>query len=225
MKPQDYEYVLKCIMVGDASVGKTSALKKFTSDVFSDKYDVTIGVEFADKRIQVRDKRIKLQIWDTAGQDTYRALTRSFIRNTAIAFIFFDITCQRSFASVANWIRDCADGASPSMLQVLVGNKLDRESERQVPTRRGREFSEMKNMLFFEVSAKDGDSVNEMFESVSAVVCDKISSGQMKAEDPSLGIKIGRFKGNRFKEASARELDSENLEKRSCCFYCTISIS
>ena len=115
----------KCIIVGDSGVGKSALLSQFTTNSFSQIHAPTIGSAYEEKVISVRRKQVKLKIWDTAGQETFKSITRSYFTNAAIGFIVYDVTRMESFRAVKHWFDECLSFGHPDITLMLVGNKID----------------------------------------------------------------------------------------------------
>jgi small GTP-binding protein len=163
-------YVFKFIIVGNSAVGKSCLLLRFDEDRFQPIHDVTVGVTFSIKMVQIDGQDVKVQIWDTAGQEIFRSITRSYYRDSACAIIVYDITDQNSFDKVEDWIRDVRNLAPPDCLFVLFGNKIDLEAQRTVQTDQGQDLAERRGLFFFETSAASGKNVSHAFnECVMAV--------------------------------------------------------
>lgn len=163
-------YIFKFIIVGNSAVGKSCMLLRFDEDRFQPIHDVTVGVTFSIKMVSIEGQDVKVQVWDTAGQEIFRSITRSYYRDSACAIIVYDITDQSSFAKVEDWIRDVRNLAPPDCLLALVGNKLDLAAQRAVQTSEGQELADKHGLIFFETSAATGENVQELFnECVTAV--------------------------------------------------------
>ena len=188
----NYNYLLKFIIIGDAAVGKSNLLVRYTSGQFKEEYQLTIGVEFGSNNVIIRDNTYRIQIWDTAGQENFRSITRSYYKNTACAIIVYEISNKKSFEKISYWMEDCKNTAPKSILMVLVGNKCDLEDNREVTEEEGREFAEKNGMLFFETSAKTGKNVEELFKHSVKVIDQKIKENYYDLENDSCGIKKGR---------------------------------
>lgn len=158
-----YHYILKFIIIGDSSVGKSNILLRFTDNRFHSSHDTTIGVEFATKIISRQNTIYKLQIWDTAGQETFRSITRSYYRGTIGCLMVYDITNRESFESLEYWISDLQKYCDQNMVIVLIGNKTDLEDKRKVSFDEGKEFADKHKISFFETSAKTGDKISDCF--------------------------------------------------------------
>ena len=124
----------KLVFIGDQSVGKTSIISRFQFDTFDDHYQTTIGIDFVSKTVPVDDGTVRLQLWDTAGQERFRSLIPSYIRDSHVAVVVFDITSRESFESTAKWIADVRAQRGSDVVIVLVGNKTDLADKRAVTT-------------------------------------------------------------------------------------------
>ena len=126
-----YAYIFKFIIVGDSSVGKSCLLLQFTDNRFKQAHDLTIGVEFGARTLTIdKTTNIKLQIWDTAGQESFRSITRSYYRGAICSLLVYDITRRVSFQNVVRWLEEMREHAYSKMLIILVGNKKDLDSHR-----------------------------------------------------------------------------------------------
>ena len=151
----------KLIFTGDVLVGKTSIINVLMGKKFIDEYEASIGVDFFSKSIKYKGKTLKLQIWDSAGQEKFRSLIPNYIRGSSLVFIVYDISNRKSFTNLQNWI-DFVNNYENANI-VIIGNKIDLENKREVSTEEGKKFCEEKNFDFFEVSAKDDNNLNNMF--------------------------------------------------------------
>lgn len=186
-----YDYLMKVVMVGDTGVGKSSLLIQFTENTFDSSQAATIGVEFGTNILDVDDKQVKLQIWDTAGQEAFRSLTRSYYRGTCCAILVYDITSKNSFAHLKDWLDEARDNGPETMIFLVIGNKIDSEDDRQVTFEDGRLFAEENGTFFTETSAKTGDHVTAAFQLITKTICDKISNGEIDVDVESCGIRKG----------------------------------
>ena len=143
----------KIIFVGDAGVGKTTIINRINDNEFQSAYDATIGVDFWPKKINFRGNEITLQIWDTAGQERYRGLIPSYVRNSSIVFIVFDITNRKTFESIPKWI-ELIKSIEKNNILVLIGNKEDLKEKREVEKKEGEDLAKENEMSYFELSAK-----------------------------------------------------------------------
>nr|CAH7763642.1 unnamed protein product [Callosobruchus chinensis] len=166
----DYKFLFKVVLVGNAGVGKTCLVRRFTQGLFPPGQGATIGVDFMIKTVEVGNEKVKLQIWDTAGQERFRSITQSYYRSAHALILVYDISCQPTFDCLPDWLREIEEYASSKVLRVLValfvGNKIDRE-DREIPTHVGEEFAERHNMYFLETSAKESDNVERLFMQIA----------------------------------------------------------
>jgi len=137
-----YEYIFKYIIIGDSGVGKSCILLQFLDSSYRDNHEVTIGVEFGAKCIEVEDKSMKLQIWDTAGQEAFKSITRAYYRSAAAALLIYDITRRGTFEHVSEWMHECRENGNSQMTIILIGNKSDLENQREVTYEEGFNFAQ-----------------------------------------------------------------------------------
>ena len=149
----------KVIFIGDENTGKTSIINRIIDNPFNDTYEVSIGIDFMSKNIRFRGQNIKIQIWDSAGQEKYKGLIPSYVRNSSIVFIVYDISRRTSFENVQNWISFVKNIEKTTM--ILCGNKTD--LNREVETKEGEEVAEREGIKFFECSAKTNENIKYMF--------------------------------------------------------------
>ena len=173
----------KIIFVGDAATGKTSIINRIIDNPFNDTYEVSIGIDFMSKNIRFRGQNTKIQIWDSAGQEKYKGLIPSYIRNSSMVFLVYDVSNKSSFENIPSWI-DFVRKIEKTMM-VLCGNKID--LNREVERREGEELAAKEGILFFECSAKNNENIKTMFYSSIACL-------------PSFGITEESEKENIIKE-------------------------
>jgi small GTP-binding protein len=164
--PASPDYLFKVVLIGDAGVGKSNLLSRFTRNEFNLESKSTIGVEFATRSVQVDGKTIKSQIWDTAGQERYRAITSAYYRGAVGALLVYDISKKGTFDNVERWLKELKDHADANIVIMLVGNKCDLKHLRAVSTEEGSSFSAAHNLSFIETSALDATNVESAFRSI-----------------------------------------------------------
>merc|ERR1712100_703350 len=157
--------------------GKSCLLLQFTDKRFQPIHDLTIGVEFGARMITIDKKQIKLQIWDTAGQESFRSITRSYYRGAAGALLVYDITRRETFSHLSSWLEDARKHSNKDMTIMLIGNKSDLDQKRQVAYSEGEAFAKEHGLVFLETSAKTADNVQEAFVGTASEIYRKINYG------------------------------------------------
>ncbi|EJT98185.1 ras-domain-containing protein [Dacryopinax primogenitus] len=159
---------LKILLIGDSSVGKSSLLLRFSDQSFlsEEESSATIGVDFKVQRIEVDGVKYKLSIWDTAGQERFRTITSSYYRGAQGVILVYDVSSRESFDDLPRWFTELETYCGPSVAKVIVGNKIDKEFSRRVPTAEGQAYAERMGALFLESSAKRGIHVDEVFQTI-----------------------------------------------------------
>uniref|UniRef100_A0ABI7WBR9 RAB2A, member RAS oncogene family n=1 Tax=Felis catus TaxID=9685 RepID=A0ABI7WBR9_FELCA len=149
------------------------------------------GVEFGARMITIDGKQIKLQIWDTAGQESFRSITRSYYRGAAGALLVYDITRRDTFNHLTTWLEDARQHSNSNMVIMLIGNKSDLESRREVKKEEGEAFAREHGLIFMETSAKTASNVEEAFINTAKEIYEKIQEGVFDINNEANGIKIG----------------------------------
>ncbi|KAN0116633.1 Ras family domain containing protein [Russula decolorans] len=157
----------KIVLLGDQSVGKTSLITRFMYDTFDNTYQATIGIDFLSKTLYLDDRTVRLQLWDTAGQERFRSLIPSYIRDSTVAIVVFDITNRQSFLSTTKWIDDVRSERGNDVMVVLVGNKADLSDKRQVTLEEATAKAQDLSIMFMETSAKAGHNVKSLFKKIA----------------------------------------------------------
>jgi len=160
----------KLVFLGDQSVGKTSIITRFMYDTFDTSYQPTIGIDFLSKTMYLDDKTVRLQLWDTAGQERFRSLIPSYIRDSSVAVICYDITNRESFVNTSKWIDEVRAERGKDVILMLCGNKNDMEEQRAVSYEEGEAKAKEFEMMFIETSAKAGSNVKALFRKVAAAL-------------------------------------------------------
>ena len=169
-------------------MGKSCLLLQFTDKRFQPVHDLTIGVEFGSRTIAVSGQQVKLQIWDTAGQEKFRSITRSYYRGAVGALLVYDITRRETFEHLTAWLEDCRKYSSQATTIMLIGNKADLEHSRVVSTEEGAKFAQENGIFFLETSSKTAQNVDEAFFDVARNVFEKVESGKLKLDSNDSGL-------------------------------------
>ncbi|KAK6631204.1 Ras- protein Rab6 [Polyplax serrata] len=176
----------KLVFLGEQSVGKTSLITRFMYDSFDNTYQATIGIDFLSKTMYLEDRTVRLQLWDTAGQERFRSLIPSYIRDSTVAVVVYDITNANSFHQTSKWIDDVRTERGSDVIIMLVGNKTDLSDKRQVSSDDGAKKAKELNVMFIETSAKAGYNVKQLFRRVAAALPGMDSTENKPPEDSIL---------------------------------------
>ena len=164
--PEDYaqyDISFKVIVIGDSGVGKSCLTTQAVRQNFEEFYTATVGFEFLTFNMRINNNVLKLQIWDTCGQEVYKSLISNFYRNSSLALILYAIDNSDSFRHAETWLNDLKQQANPNVKIFLVGNKSDLEDKRVITKEEGEKFKEEKNLdKFIETSAKTGENAQEV---------------------------------------------------------------
>jgi len=191
----------KIVLLGDQSVGKTSLITRFMYDTFDNTYQATIGIDFLSKTMYLDDRTVRLQLWDTAGQERFRSLIPSYIRDSSVAIIVFDITNRNSYMNTTKWIEDVRSERGNEVIIVLVGNKADLSDQRQVTNEEATAMSKNLGIMFMETSAKAGHNVKSLFKQIALSLPGMEKEGQA-ADAENTKIAVTQSSGNEVPEAS-----------------------
>ena len=191
------DIVYKVLLLGDSTVGKTCFLLRYCDKTFQDAHLSTIGLDYRLKSMTLKNKKnIKLQIWDTAGQDRFRAITKNYYKGANGIILIYDVTNLQTFENVKNWITQIREEANKNVVIFLAGNKADLpEESRAVQKEDGQKMAEEYNIPFQETSAKEGINVNETFQEL----VEKIDEVFSKLKIPKAEQKNILFNGKKKK--------------------------
>jgi Ras-related protein Rab-2A len=213
-----YDYLFKFIVVGDTGVGKSCMMMRFCDDKFDPQHDMTIGVEFGAKNIKVKDKLIKIQIWDTAGQECFRSITKSYYRDSAGAILCYDTTNRASFNGIDKWLTEIKKECPVIPKIMLVGTKTDSVGFRQVSSQEGAALAEKYGLLFVETSSKSNIQIEKCFTDLAEEILNNISS--VDINDSRFGIKKG-FAGEYGLREESKKDESIDMpvetNNKKCC--------
>jgi len=150
-------------------------------DSFDSTYQATIGIDFLSKTMYLEDRTVRLQLWDTAGQERFRSLIPSYIRDSSVAVVVYDITSQKSFQQTRKWVDDVRGERGNDVIIVLVGNKTDLSEKREVKAEDGEAEAKRLGCLFVETSAKVGHNVKVLFKRIAQALPGMEGEGQQAA--------------------------------------------
>ncbi|XP_034736347.1 RAB6B, member RAS oncogene family a isoform X1 [Etheostoma cragini] len=188
----------KLVFLGEQSVGKTSLITRFMYDSFDNTYQATIGIDFLSKTMYLEDRtlslsepQVRLQLWDTAGQERFRSLIPSYIRDSTVAVVVYDITNVNSFQQTSKWIEDVRTERGSDVIIMLVGNKTDLADKRQITIEEGEQRAKELSVMFIETSAKTGYNVKQLFRRVAAAL-PGMESMQETSKEGMIDIKLDK---------------------------------
>ena len=164
---EDYDHLVKLLLLGDSAVGKSSLLMRYTEGKFEQNFVITIGVDFRMKTIVKEGQTLRVQVWDTAGQERFRTITPAYYRSAMGVVLCYDITDENTFKNIAYWLQNLDTHGTADVQKILIGNKADLESKRKVSKEKGFDLAKEHNMQFIETSAKNGEGVEEAFQYIA----------------------------------------------------------
>jgi Ras-related protein Rab-8A len=174
-KAAKYDYLIKLLLIGDSGVGKSCLLLRYSDDSFTSSFIATIGIDFKIKSILIDDSKVKLQIWDTAGQERFRTITTAYYRGAMGVLLVYDVSDEKSFSNVANWMRQIDQNAADNVNRILIGNKCDVSSdERRVTYEQGKQLADEYGIKFFETSAKVNTNVESSFMAIARDIVERL---------------------------------------------------
>ena len=212
--PEDfaqYDISFKIIVIGDSGVGKSCLTTQAVRNNFEEFYTATVGFEFLTFNMRINNNVLKLQIWDTCGQEVYKSLISNFYRNSSLALILYAINNRDSFLHAETWLNDLKNQANPNVKVFLVGNKSDLENERVISKEEGEKFKEEKKLdRFIETSAKTGENARSaLLEAAKLLYKDYLKAKQNLANGEDVDE---NNKGNKLERKPEK-----NKNKKGCC--------
>ena len=215
--PEDitqYDLSFKMIVIGDSGVGKSCLTNKATKNLFEETYNATVGFEFFTFNLKLNNKIIKLQVWDTCGQELYRSLITNFYRNSSLAIMVYAIDNKESFENIDIWLKELRTHSNPDTKVFLIGNKIDLENDRIINREQAEEYSNQNHFnLFMESSAKTGFNAQKIFIEAAKILYEDYLKYQH--DDVSRGS-IGNFKPINSND-NQNQLNMENKNTGGCC--------
>ena len=213
-----FELTFKIIIIGDSGVGKSCLAIRALKNIFESLYQPTIGFEFMSSYIRIDGKIIKLQIWDTCGQEVYRSLISSFYNNASLAIMVYSINNENSFNNLDFWLNEIRTKANPDINIILIGNKNDLENERKIPKDLGQEFSDNNGLnLFFESSAKTGFNVKQLFIEASKILYEQHIKYTNRFSTNSDSFEKDININSKMQSLSIEKDEPNQKRKRGCC--------
>jgi len=183
-------------------------LMRYAENTFTTNFFNTIGVDFKIKSVALDGKNVKLQIWDTAGQDRFRTITCSYYRGAQGIVVVYDVTDRDSFEAVKQWMMEIDKYAQENVIKMLVGNKSDMNDKRKVTVEEGQELANQYGVQFFEASAKSCNNIDLVFQTLAKIIMDKFSSVKKDTQQKSTKLSNTR---------SVSNTSSSSNNNSSCC--------
>ena len=203
----EHKYLFRVCLLGDAGVGKTSLITRFCDNYFSDNYNNTIGVDFRLATLKYDNIISKIHIWDTAGQERFRSLSVNYMNNSHGFIFIYDITNSESFKNIVNWINLALEKNNHTVINLLVGNKSDLESDRKVSKSEAEAFAKEKKLFFLETSAKKDNNVEKVFYYFLYKMIEYYQTNEYIEDDQMNLI-----------QDNSEEIPTERQSKKNCCF-------
>ena len=208
-----YDLSFKIIVIGDSGVGKSCLTNRATTNLFEETYSATVGFEFLSFNVKMNDKVVKLQIWDTCGQELYRSLITNFYRNSSLAIIVYAINSKDSFDNIEIWLRELRTHSNPDAKVFLIGNKIDLENERKITKEQGENYAKTNKLdLFIESSAKTGFNSKKIFIKAAKMLYDE----HLKYKDVEENINANTESHPDQKKLEVMK-QQENKKSKGCC--------
>ncbi|XXG70730.1 hypothetical protein AAC387_Pa07g0142 [Persea americana] len=198
LQQQKVDYIFKIVLIGDSAVGKSQILSRFARNEFSLDSKATIGVEFQTRTVLIHHKTVKAQIWDTAGQERYRAVTSAYYRGTVGAMVVYDITKRQTFDHIPRWLDELRAHADKNIVIIMIGNKIDLEDERAVPTEDAKEFAEKEGLFFLETSALEATNVENAFMTVLMEIFNIVNRKNLVKDEAKSNINAQSLSGKKI---------------------------
>ena len=207
----NFDLSFKLIVIGDSGVGKSCLTNNAVKNIFTESYNATVGFEFFTFNVKLSGKIIKLQIWDTCGQELYRSLITNFYRNASLAIMVYAINDRATFENIEMWLRELRTHSNPDAKVFLIGNKVDLEKEREITTEQGENYSKQNKLdLFMEASAKTGLNTQNIFLKAAELLFDNYNKYQNEKKE-------NENEDNDNKDQSQVLRDDSKDSTKGCC--------
>ena len=214
----------KLVFIGDPGVGKTCIISRFLKGTFDAEQITTVGASYASKTIKISEtnESLTLDVWDTAGQEKYRSLTRIFFQGAKLAILVYDITRKDSFENLKNvWLKELKDHADKNVVLGVAGNKSDLYEKEEVPEQEAREFAKSIDAIFCLTSAQSNSGIEELFEEMGKKFLDPNSTiNESENQNLDQAHKQKKDEKKKEKKEEQKKIQLKNVkkkEKKSCC--------
>ena len=220
----NFDFNFKIIIIGDSSVGKSCLTLRAAKDSFESFYTPTVGYEFCNFNLKIEEKKIKLQIWDTCGQEKFRSLITNFYHNSSLAIIVYSIDNLNSYNNIEEWLNQIKELTNPDIKIFLIGNKSDLEDTRKISKESAKNFCEERKLDFFtETSAKNGDNVKSTFVYAAYLLMEEsIKNNQKNIRNNNNDNRTNSILSFNFVEDEPSNIimdeNSSTRNKKKCCY-------
>ena len=211
----NFDLSFKLIVIGDQGVGKSCLTMKATKNYFENYYSPTVGFEFFSFNVRIKDTKIRLQIWDTCGQEVYRSLISGFYRNSSLAILVYSIDNEKSFENLESWLNELKIQGNPNVKILLIGNKADLDDKREITYEKGNTFNKEHGLnLFLETSAKTGFNAQQVFVEAANILYEE----NLKYKDRA-SIKSEHFSSKDIITDLSNQIiiEDDYKQKKKCC--------
>ena len=204
----DYEILIKLVILGDVSVGKSNFLFRFVDGQFNPVHVATVGFDFKSRICEIQNlkKKVKFQIWDTAGQEKYMSINKNLFQRVQGIILMYDISKEDSFLNLDKWLQNIKENSNECPL-ILIGNKSDLIKERKISKEQGENFAKKNNIIFLEASAKNGFNVEKSFLKLGEIICNKNENALDKMNKTEYVIS----------KNTTLIKSKKNKDKKNCC--------
>ena len=209
-----YDVIFKIVLIGDTSVGKTNILSKYLNDEFDPDSKATVGVEFGTKNFNIDNNVVKVQIWDTAGQERYRSITNAYYKGAKGCILVYDITNKTTFENIDKWLSELKGNGDENMSIILLGNKSDLESDREISLEEGKEKAKFYKLAFMETSALNGNNIDAAFDELITDVFKK--QNNMFKKDKNIKLNNDSIDLANIDEKDGGK-EEQMKKKKGCC--------
>lgn len=200
-------YIIKILTLGETEVGKTSIVLRYSDDKFQDSKIATIGIDFKIKIIKKGKEKIKVSIYDTAGQERFQNIVKHYYRGANGVLLIYDITKRKTFEKLNFWINDLKENSDDNLFVYLIGNKNDLEENREVSYKEASEFAKEKNFPYIEVSAKTGNNIHKLFdEAIKGALAKMLDNEKKENSIINDSIRLNMF-----------EVEEKPQNNKMCC--------
>ena len=219
MKNSKIEFSYKILLLGNNLVGKSSILIKYSDGFFPDNYIATVGIDYKLKHFELANgKKVKVQIWDTAGQDRYKSLTKNYYKNSNGIILVYSVVDKKSFDEISNWIEDIREETKDDIIIFLVGNKIDLNDKRVISINDAKKLAENYNIKYYETSAKTGNGIDILFNDLITHIYETNSKNIIKNDNDDVQNKKGIFSTFKFNQSKKKnDKDYIKNKKQKCC--------